>query len=403
MKINSKKQILILMKTMNIGGAERSLLGLLGAFDYKKYNLSLMVYQHGGEFMEYVPKEVNLLPYNSKFDVLEVPIKNILFSKKFIFGLARIFSKIELEIYTLFTKKKKNVWLKQQYTNKYVVPLLPKIEGYYDMAINFLGVSDILVNKVNAKKKLGWVHTDYNELVYNPTMDKKIYNQLDFIINVSNDCKKVFLEHHPEMYQKAMVLENILSKNIIMEQSNEFSVEKEMPNDDSLKILSIDRFGYAKNFDNIPEICKNIISQGFNIKWYIIGYGNDERLIKSKINEYGMSNNVFILGKKENPYPYIKASDFYIQPSRFEGKSVTVREAQILRKLVIITNYKTAGSQIKNEFDGVIVPMENLKCAIGISKILKNNLLQKKIIKNCEFLNFSNENEYKKITRLINN
>ena len=70
MKINSKKQILILMKTMNIGGAERSLLGLLGAFDYKKYNLSLMVYQHGGEFMEYVPKEVNLLPYNSKFDVI---------------------------------------------------------------------------------------------------------------------------------------------------------------------------------------------------------------------------------------------------------------------------------------------------------------------------------------------
>ena len=68
--IHPKKEILILMKTMNIGGAERSLLGLLGSFDYNKYNLTLMVYQHGGEFMKYIPKEVNLLPYNSKFDIL---------------------------------------------------------------------------------------------------------------------------------------------------------------------------------------------------------------------------------------------------------------------------------------------------------------------------------------------
>ena len=61
-----------------------------------------------------------------------------------------------------------------------------------------------------------------------------------------------------------------------------------------------------------------------------------------------MQEHVIILGKKENPYPYIKACDLYIQPSRYEGKCVSVVEAQILRKPVVITDYITSGSQLKD-------------------------------------------------------
>ena len=402
MKSNLKKSnILILIKTMNIGGAERSLLGLLGAFDYSKYNVSLMVYQHGGEFMKYIPKEVNLLPYNSKFDVFEVPIKNILFSRRFIFGLVRILSKIELEIYTLITKKKKNGWLKQQYTNKYVVPLLPKIEGYYDLAINFLGVSDVLVSKVNSKKKIGWIHTDYNQMITNPKLDQTIFSKLDYVANVSKDCNDVFLDHYPEFNVKSFVIENILSKQIILKQAEEFQVDDEILNDNSIKILSIGRFGYAKNFDNIPEICKNIKSKGIDIKWYIIGYGNDEQLIRRKINEFNVAENVFILGKKKNPYPYIKACNFYIQPSRFEGKSVTVREAQIMSKPVIISNYKTSASQIKHEYDGFIVSQDNHLCADQVDTIIKNKKLVNQVIQNCNNSHFDNGLEIEKIERFI--
>jgi glycosyltransferase involved in cell wall biosynthesis len=399
--IHPKKEILILMKTMNIGGAERSLLGLLGSFDYNKYNLTLMVYQHGGEFMKYIPKEVNLLPYNSKFDVFEVPIKNILFSRRFIFGLARILSKIELKIYTLLTKKKSNVWLKQQYSNKYIVPLLPKLEGSYDLAINFLGVSDLLIKRVDAKKKIGWIHTDYNQLVYNPKIDRSMYAKLDYIANVSKDCNEVFLENYPEFYDKSFVIENILSKKIILKQAEEFQVDNEIFNDNSIKILSIGRFGFAKNFDNIPEICKNIISKGIDIKWYIIGYGNDEQLIRRKIIEFNVTKNVFILGKKKNPYPYIKACDFYIQPSRFEGKSVTVREAQIISKPVIISNYKTSASQIKHEYDGFIVSQDNYLCADQVGAIIKNKKLVSQVIQNCNSSNFDNSQEIEKIERFI--
>ena len=114
-----------------------------------------------------------------------------------------------------------------------------------------------------------------------------------------------------------------------------------------------------------------------------------------------MEDHVIILGKKTNPYPYIKACDIYIQPSRYEGKSVTVREAQILCKPVIVTNYTTAPSQIKDGIDGVIVPMENAKCADGIVDFIKNKDLQSKIIDYLQTHHYGNEEEVEIIYKVL--
>lgn len=56
------------------------------------------------------------------------------------------------------------------------------------------------------------------------------------------------------------------------------------------------------------------------MKWYLIGYGGDEPLIRQKIDEAGMQARVIILGKKDNPYPYMRACDLYVQPSRYEAR-----------------------------------------------------------------------------------
>ena len=98
-----------------------------------------------------------------------------------------------------------------------------------------------------------------------------------------------------------------------------------------MKLLSIGRFTHAKNYDNVPDIARRIVTDyGIDdLRWYIIGFGGDEQLIRRNIDRAGMQEHVVLLGKKSNPYPYIKACDLYVQPSRYEGKSVTVREAQI--------------------------------------------------------------------------
>ena len=135
--------------------------------------------------------------------------------------------------------------------------------------------------------------------------------------------------------------------------------------------------------------------------WYLIGYGGDEALIRQKIQEFGMEDHVIILGKKPNPYPYIKACDVYVQPSRYEGKCVAVREAQMLGKPVIITNYATSASQLEDGVDGVIVPVDNEGCARGIADVLSNVNRMKKLSENCCKRDYSNRDEVKKIYALI--
>lgn len=167
------------------------------------------------------------------------------------------------------------------------------------------------------------------------------------------------------------------------------------------RLLSIGRFSEAKNYDNVPDICRRMVKEGVDVKWFIIGFGGDEQLIRRKIEEAGMQEHVIILGKRSNPYPYIKACDIYVQPSRYEGKSVTVREAQMLCKPVVVTNYPTASSQIKNCIDGVIVPMDNEGCARGLAEVIMDKAQQERIVEYLKTHDYGNESEVDKIYRII--
>lgn len=169
-----------------------------------------------------------------------------------------------------------------------------------------------------------------------------------------------------------------------------------------MNLLSIGRFCKAKNYDNVPDIVQRMMNKGVNnLKWYIIGYGGDEALIRQRIAEAGMEEHVILLGKRDNPYPYIKACDIYVQPSRYEGKSVTVREAQLLGKPVAVTAYPTAASQINHGVDGVIVPMDNEGCARGLADFIANKELQQRITENLQHQDIAGENEVEKIYNLL--
>lgn len=395
-----KKKILFIMPSMFIGGAERSLLGLLENIDYTKVDVSLFLYRHEGEFIKYIPKQVHILPEVEEYRTFDVPIKSLLFSKKWMFGVKRILSKIILKIHCKVKKEKEGVWMSMQYTAKYLQSLLPNITGSYDLGIMYLGVADTLINKVNAKMKMTWNHTDYDTLYPDKKMDLETYKKVDFIVSVSDACNEKVKHFYPEIQEKAIVIENCLAQNLIEDQAKD-EIKEILNNESAIKLLSIGRYCEAKNFDNIPEICKRIIQKGINIKWYIIGYGGEELIIKQKIKENNMEENVILLGKKDNPYPYIAKCDIYVQPSRYEGKCVSVREAQMLNKPVIITNYETSGSQLEDGVDGMIVPMKNELCADEIVRIINDKNLQNKLVSECKKRDYSNREEIKKIYSII--
>ena len=108
-----------------------------------------------------------------------------------------------------------------------------------------------------------------------------------------------------------------------------------------------------------------------------------------------------ILGKKDNPYPYMRACDLYVQPSRYEGKAVTVREAQLLGKPVLITRYVTSASQLEDGVDGVIAPMDNEGCAAGIAALLRDPARMQQLSEKCAKRDYTNSAEVEKIYALM--
>lgn len=395
-----KKKVFIFSHAMEIGGAERALLGLLNSFDYSKYEVDLFLLRHNGELMTLIPKEVNLLPEIKEYSSLMKPMVTVLKQGHIKIVLGRLNGKIHAQ---KFNKKNgfDHSYVAIEYSHKYTVKCLPIInDEEYDIAISFLTPHYIVRDKVKAKKKVAWIHTDYSTTKNDVESELKMWSSYNSIISISDDVTKAFLTKFPSLTDKIVSIENILSKDFIYSQSELFKVSNEI-NYEGLKLLSIGRFCDAKNFDNVPEIASIIKSKGIDFKWYIIGFGNDEELIRAKISEYKMDDTVIILGKKENPYPYIKACDIYIQPSRYEGKAVTVCEALIMNKPVIITDYPTAHSQLRDGIDGVIVPMDNEGCAQGIADVINNRDLQRSLIENTKSVDYTNSSELQKIYDLI--
>ena len=398
----TKKRIFISMHYLELGGAEISLIGLLQALDYSRYDVDLFIHRHQGELMQFIPKEVNLLPELMPYACIESPLTEALWKGQYGVALGRLKAKWKALRYQPKDSSKPQCAIFQyiaQEVNKY----LPSLEQYgeYDLAISFLQPHNYVLSKVKAKKKACWIHTDYTKVEFDVDAELPIWSVYDQIVSISPDVTRTFLQVFPSLEDKIVEIENILSSEFVQKRADETNVDSEMPKEKGrANLLSVGRFTDAKNYDNVPDICRQVREQGVDVRWYILGYG-EEALIRQKIHEAGMEEYVILLGKRTNPYPYMKACDIYAQPSRYEGKSVTVREAQMLCKPVVITNYSTAKSQIRDGVDGVIVPKDNEGCAKGIADFIRNKQLQNDIINYLHDHDYGNVDEVEKVYRMI--
>ncbi len=394
------KRILIVSHTMELGGAERALLGLLEHIDFSAYNVDLFLLHHQGELMKYIPEEVNLLPEDPFYSCLAVPIKEVIRKGKFDIVYHRWLGKEKAKkrVKELGVSSDNAIGL--EYSHKFTKNRMPVISNEeYDLAISFLTPHYFVLDKVKAKKKIAWVHTDYSKVTIDVESEYEMWNGYDHIVAVSEGVAQQFLILFPSLKNKVCVIENMLSERLIYKQASEPIGDVFKP--ENVNLLSVGRFSHAKNFDQIPAILQFIHKEIPNAVWYLIGYGGDEPLIREEIHKHNMNDAVIILGKKENPYPYINACNLYIQPSRYEGKAVAVREAQTLGKPVVITEYKTSSSQLADGVDGVIVPIDSKNCAAGIVRLLQDKEKMKKLAEQCKINDYTNRNEIYKLYNLI--
>ena len=398
-----KKKILITVHSLEIGGIERSLVGLLDVIDYEKYNVDVLLFSRKGELLPFVTDKCTVLPEIPQCATMLEPIKAVLLQGHVLLAAARLYSRA-------YIRRKYDPSGDADWTDAVVyavlqkywdtsVRLMPAVPGEYDAAISFMWPHHFVAQKVRARKKFAWIHTDFTKLEIDTRKDAQIWSRFDRIAAVSDECGEAFLQVYPQFRDRLVTIENILPQAFVRRSATEF--EPQEMQHAGFRLLSVGRFCYAKAFDRAVRVSRILKDRGVSFCWYVVGYGGGEAQLRTLITELGVEDCFVLLGKKSNPYPYMRACDLYLQPSRYEGKAVTVREAQMLGRPVLITDFKTARSQVHDGFDAVIVPQDEIAIADAIESLLHDEARRRELSQNTTTADYSNIAEVEKIYRMI--
>lgn len=395
-----KKNLLFVMPGLAAGGGEKSLVNLLSQIDYEHYNVDLFLFNHEGIFMDFLPKEVNVISLPETYKLFTLPfaesVRRLAASNR----MSLVYNRV---MFAFRNVSGKEISETEQYNWKHLSSSLEKLDKKYDAAIGFLEktATYFCVDKVNADKKIGWVHIDYDKLGMNPNFDIKYFSELDHIVTVSEECASILKRRFPDQRDKVDVIYNIVSPRMInqMVEHGERDVYGRKP--DETIILSIGRLHYQKGFELAIEACDKLVRQKHNVRWYVIGEGEERGKLTQLIAKYRLEDRFILLGLKANPYPYIKQAHIYAQPSKFEGKSIAIDEAKILNKPIVVTNFSTAKDQITDGYNGLIVDMSAAAVAEGIGKLIQDDGLRRRLSDNLACEKLGTEQEINKLYTLV--
>lgn len=394
------KSILFIINSLTIGGSEKSLISLLGFIDYSKYKVDLLMLKKGEAFDKFIPNEVNILEVPEYYKYLQGNLRNIKIKNRFKYRFIRYKCSLDLRL----NGRKGKIRNNQQIFYENQKNILEKINKNYDIAISYAQgfPTYLLADKINANKKIAWINCDYSATMYDKDLDKYYYDKVDKIIAVSESGKKSIIRVNKEYENKIEVIKDIVNPDLIIKMSEDSINEI---NNLEFNIVTVARLveGY-KGYDIAVEACKILKDKGYKFKWYAIGEGHDREKIENRIKHNNLEKEFILLGSKDNPYPYMKKCNLYVQTSRKEGFGLTVVEAKILKKPIVCTNFATAKEIINNNIDGLIVKTDVKSLSEGIIKMIEDKEFYNNISK--ELMDkkvYSSINQINKFYNVINN
>ena len=372
--MNNKKTILIYCLWSNFGGAERALVNLLRVISKKDFDITLMLSNKNFPFLEDIPHSVRIItpPFKKEMDAsfgIKTLIKNKLKQKKLFVAISLSFAKL-LDI--LFG------W------NSILVNLLFEKQNIkYDYIFNWSNVSGfghiISNNLYKFQKNYIWIHSNFIFGILKNKKYKKFLNNYDYIFCVSKELTNKAQKAYKNVSDKIVTLYNPVDTDNILNLSNGDGFKD---NYNGYRILSVGRLNYVKAFDIAIKACRILVDNGYNIKWFIVGDGYERENLVNLIKENKLENTFILLGEKNNPYPFFKECDIYVQPSRSEGYCLALAEAKTLNKPIVTTVFSGTYEQIKDKETGIIVKTNPNSIATGIRTILDNNELKEKLVNN---------------------
>lgn len=344
------KKIVFGITSLGIGGAERVLVDIVNKLK-DEYDITIFTLYGNGAFEKEIDKNVKVIKmYNNSYEQMS-NFKRKIIPIKILLGGNKVYKKY--------------------------------LDGKFDAEIAFLeGPITRIFKYGKSKKKIVWVHNDISKVFGNDFkakiklhIDKKIYSKYDKIIFVSNDNKESFnkLYNIKNLEDKERVIYNYIDKERIIEKSNK-NVGQEYIDKDIPSILTVARLVKQKAIDRLINVHKRLIDEKVMHNIYVIGDGPELQNLENQIKNLKVEDTFKLMGKRENPYPYIKRADYFALLSEFEGYGMVIDEAKILNKKIIITD--TAAKEAVKGYSKKLI-LKNTEDAIfdGLKQVINQNVI----------------------------
>jgi glycosyltransferase involved in cell wall biosynthesis len=369
-----KIKLMFMLINMNIGGTEKALLNMLSELPKEKYDVTLLMLEKYGGFLNLIPKDINIQYYRDYKKV-----KSILNNPPHLLALdflqkgkvVKAFNIMFLHIVSKLMKDRSNFF-------KYILYSYPEVVEEYDIAVAYDGpmdfISYFILNKVKAKKRIQWIHFDITKIGFNSNFASKVYKQFDKIFVVSGEAKNQLVERVPIIRDRTEVFTNIISSNLILSQLRSHKGFNDTF--DGQRILTVGRLTDEKGQDLAIRVLARLVKKGHNVRWYCVGEGNNRGKLKKLVEEYNLQEKFIFLGVAPNPYPFMEQCDIYVQPSRHEGYCIALAEARCLKKPIVTTNTAGALGQIINGETGLIVNVNEDEIYGAILKLINDKTLR---------------------------
>lgn len=373
-----RKSVLFMLISMNVGGTERAFLNMLHELPEEEYEITVLLLQKKGGLYQELPKHVIVremkefpyigrhISYNPKERIKEHLSKRRFKQAFFLFSL-HSYMRVFKDRRILFKKVFKKV---------------PEMKEEYDIAVAYAGPMDIItyyiVTRVKAVEKHQWIHFDINQIGFDQRFARRMYKMFDRIYVVSNTAASHLKEKIPTLSSKIVTQINTIPTSI----SKLSEKEDVFPISSTIRIVTVARIMIEKGPDIAVKILYELKKIGYNnVRWHWVGEGGWMAHIKEMITEYELEDSFILEGSKSNPYPYIRQSDVYVQPSRHEGYCLTIAEARALNKPIVVTATAGGNEQIKHGETGLISGISEQELLKNIIKLIGNPGLRTKLSK----------------------
>ncbi|MFV0193457.1 glycosyltransferase [Empedobacter falsenii] len=375
-----KIKVLFRLRSLEMGGVPRVVLDLLRNLPKDKFEFTLMLNLYQGELVKEIPADLKVI-------VVEKG-KEQMSSNSFVQIMQLIWRRLKLEVYDRFP----SILYALKVPEKYDIEVSP---GYaeFDMVLN---------SPDKNSRKIGWFHTDvgYDKDQKRVLSRIEKMKHFDFMIFGSKQTRQVIDDLYQVKYPKSTVIYNVIKVDEVLKKAElfEHSYETTLP-----VFSSMGRLHHRKGYHTLMKVHKRLLEDGFHHKIAVIGGGNEMENLKNQQKELAVENSFLLLDSQTNPYPYIKASDYFILPTQSESYPLVIGEVMCMRKPIISTNVGGIAEMIEDGVDGVLIQYDEDEMYQAMKSFLTNPELVNKIIQGTSTASTKfDENEiYRQVTEVF--